>query len=112
VIHTTSIARLNATFRARVAPLARRGRALARRPLTLEHGMSLLGTVSNFCSLQARLGNANGPQTPAMVAGITDHGWTRHELLSCHVPPPRWTPPKQHGRPSRSLQRLVERWCA
>jgi hypothetical protein len=28
--------------------------------------------------------------TPAMAAGITDHGWTMHELLSFHVPLPRW----------------------
>jgi hypothetical protein len=27
-----------------------------------------------------------------MAAAITDHRWTVHELLSFHVPPPRWTP--------------------
>ena len=46
-----------------------------------------------------------------MAAGITDHGWTVQELLSFHVPPPRWTPPKQRGRPSHALKRLIERWC-
>ena len=45
VINTASIERLNATFRARLASLTRRGRALARRTLTLQHGMSLIGTV-------------------------------------------------------------------
>jgi hypothetical protein len=34
------------------------------------------------------------------------------ELLSFHAPLPRWTPPKQRGRPSRAFQRLIERWCS
>ena len=55
-------------------------------------------------------GNMN-LQTPAMAAGITDHCWTVRELLSCRVPPPRWTPPKQRGRPSHALKRLMARWC-
>jgi hypothetical protein len=42
---TADIERLNATFRARVASLTRRSRALARRTLPLQHGMSLIGTV-------------------------------------------------------------------
>jgi hypothetical protein len=37
--------RLNATFRERLAPLARRCRALARHTLTLHEGMCLVGTV-------------------------------------------------------------------
>jgi transposase-like protein/IS1 family transposase len=45
VINTADIERLNATFRERLAALTRRGRALARRPLTLHHGMYLIGTV-------------------------------------------------------------------
>jgi hypothetical protein len=48
--------------------------------------------------------------TPAMASGITDHGGTVRALLSFHVPPPRWTPPKQRGRRSRALQRLIARW--
>jgi len=48
VLTTADIERLNATFRERWAPLARRCRALARCTLTLEHGMSLIGTVDNF----------------------------------------------------------------
>jgi transposase-like protein/IS1 family transposase len=39
VINTAYIERLNATFRERLASLTRRGRALARRTLTLQHGM-------------------------------------------------------------------------
>src|ERR687888_1782174 len=47
VINTAYIERLNATFRERLAPLARRCRALARQPLTLHEGMFLVGTVYN-----------------------------------------------------------------
>ena len=111
VINTAYIERLNATFRARLASLTRRGRALARRTLTLQHGMYLIGTVYNFCTPHASLPHASGGTTPAMAAGITDHCWTVQELLSFHVPPPCWTPPKQRGRPSHAFKRLIERWC-
>jgi transposase-like protein len=111
VINTAYIERLNATFRERLAPLARRCRALARQPLTLHEGMFLVGTVYNFCTSHVSLSDA-GVTTPAMAAGITDHCWTVRELLAFHVPPPRWIPPKRRGRPSHALQRLVERWCS
>ena len=45
VITTASIERLHATFRARLAALPRRGRARARRTVTLHHGMELSGPV-------------------------------------------------------------------
>jgi transposase-like protein/plasmid stabilization system protein ParE len=111
VINTAYIERLNATFRERLAPLARRGRALGRQTLTLHQGMFLVGTVYNFCTPHESL-NAVQKITPAMAAGITDHCWTMRELLSLPVPPPRWTPPKRRGRPSGALQRLIARWCA
>jgi transposase-like protein/IS1 family transposase len=118
VINTAYIERLNATFRERLAPLARRCRALARHTPTLQHGMYLIGTVYNFCTPHASLRLATPgaqrqgvPRTPAMAAGITDHCWSVQELLSYHVPPPRWTPPKQRGRPSHALKRLINRWC-
>jgi transposase-like protein len=107
VINTAYIERLNATFRERLAPLARRCRALARHTLTLRHGMYLIGTVYNFCTPHESLCVAGGKQTPAMAAGITDHCWSVRELLSFHVPPPRWTPPTQRGRPSHALKRLL-----
>src|SRR5215813_8678693 len=110
VINTAYIERLNATFRERLASLTRRGRALARHTTTLQHGMYLVGTVYNFCTPHASL-SAAGATTPAMAAGITDYCWSVHELLSYHVPPPRWTPPKHRGRPSPALKRLMERWC-
>src|SRR2546428_329782 len=112
VINTAYIERLNATFRERLAPLARRSRALARHTLTLQHGMYLIGTVYNFCTPHASLSPTSGWTTPAMAAGITDHCWTVQALLSFHVPPPRWTPPSRRGRPSRALKRLAERWCS
>jgi hypothetical protein len=52
---STDCNRLNATFRERLAPLARRSRALVRRTLTLRHGMYLIGTVYNFCTPHASL---------------------------------------------------------
>jgi hypothetical protein len=45
VITTASIERRNATCRERLAPLARRCRALARQTLTRYEGMFLVGTV-------------------------------------------------------------------
>ena len=111
VIKTASIERLNATFRARLASLTRRGRALARRTVTLQHGMDLLGTVSHFCTPHARLAHGRGGTTPALAAGITEHGWTVQARLSLHVPPSRWTPPTHRGRPSHAFKRLIERWC-
>jgi transposase-like protein/IS1 family transposase len=119
VINTAYIERLHATFRERLASLTRRGRALARHTLTLRHGMYLIATIDNFCTPHESLrdahpavGVAGVARTPAMAAGITNHCWTVQELLSLHVPPSRWTPPKQRGRPSRALKRLVERWCS
>jgi len=111
VINTAYIERLNATFRERLAPLARRCRALARDTQTLHEGMFVVGTVYNFCTPHESL-DPTRKMTPAMTAGITDHCWTVRELLAFHVPPPRWTPPKRRGRPSRAMQRLIERWCS
>jgi transposase-like protein len=111
VINTAYIERLNATFRARLAPLARRCRALARHTLTLHEGMFVVGTVYNFCTPHASLSQAQ-QTTPAMAAGITTHCWTMHALLSFHVPLSRWVPPKRRGRPSRALQHRIKRWCS
>ena len=112
VINTAYIERLNATFRERLVSLTRRGRALARRTLTLQHGMYLIGTVYNFCTPHESLAHAGGGTTPAMAAGITDHCWTVQELLSFHVPPPHWVPPARRGRRAHALQRVMARWCS
>ena len=110
VINTAYIERLNATFRAHLAPLTRRGRAIARTEAALTAGMWLVGTAYNFCwphdSLRllapdpTRLGSGSS-RTPAMAAGLADHPWTLDELLRFQIPLPRWVPPKRRGRPPK-----------
>jgi len=112
MIHTAYIERLNATFRACLAPLGRRGRALARTEAALTAGMYLVGCAYNFCWAHASLRLATRPgsrlrwreRTPAMAAGLTDHRWTMDELLHYQVPLPIWVPPKRRGRPPQHLK--------
>lgn len=112
VLNTAYIERLNATFRERLAFLARRTRRSARRLATVNEGMYLTGALYNFCTLHGSLGLPDGTQqSPAMAAGITDHIWTVSELLHYRVPPPRWEPPRRRGRRSKALQALIDRWC-
>jgi transposase-like protein len=86
-INTSYIERLNATFRAAMAGLTRRGRRLLRREEALEDGMYLTGCVYNFCSehRSLRLRQGQGPKwrprTPAMAAGWADHVWSIREFL-------------------------------
>ncbi len=109
LINTAYIERLNATFRSRLVPLVRRGRALARTEAALTAGMWLVGCAYNFCwyhdSLrrEAPLGTGRHWQelTPAMAAGLTDHPWTMSELLSYRVPLPAWVAPRRRGRPPK-----------
>ena len=110
VINTAYAERLNATFRARLAPLVRRTRAAVHQAATLEAGMWLVGGAYNFCrphrSLR-RLRGADAPpggrwlaRTPAQAAGLTDHRWSLHELLTYPVPD---AVPKRRGRRPRWL---------
>ena len=96
VVNTAYAERLNATFRARLAPLVRRTRAAVHQAPTLEAGMWLVGTSYNSCwphrSLR-RLRSASAPpggrwraRTPAQAAGLSEHPWSLHELLTCPVP--------------------------
>jgi len=109
-IHTAYIERLNATFRSALAPLVRRGRAIAHKSDTLTAGMYLVGSAYNFCwphdSLRrlAPVGSVRKWQerTPAMAAGLTDHPWSMHALLRYQVPLPAWVPPKRRGRPPKA----------
>ena len=111
VINTAYIERLNATFRAHLAPLARRGRALVRTQAMLTAGMYLVGCAYNLCWFHDSLRVAAPPgattkwaqRTPAMAAGLTDHCWTMTELLRYHVPVPAWVAPKRRGRPPKRL---------
>jgi transposase-like protein len=119
-INTAYIERLNATFRQRLASLARRTRALVRQPETLQLGVYVLGCMYNLCtyhdSLRQPFYLAKGGQrwlrrTPAIAAGLTDHCWTVEELFNFRAPPDPWTPPKQPGRRSTETLALMERWC-
>ena len=109
VINTAYIERLNATFRAHLAPLTRRGRAIARTEAALTAGMWLVGTAYNFCwphDSLCHLAPDHAPRkwllrTPAMAAGLTDSCWTLDELLRFQIPLPRWVPPKRRGRPPK-----------
>ena len=120
VINTAYIERLNATFRLRLAWLTRRTRTLAQQSETLSAGLFIVGCFYNMCdahhSLRLRLSVGRFDhrwvqRTPAMAAALTDHIWTIDELLKFNVPPPRWSPPKRRGRPSKELLQLIERWC-
>jgi transposase-like protein len=112
-ITTADIERLHATFRASLAPLVRRGRAIAHTEALLTAGMWLVGCASNFWWLHESL-RVRAPagacwkgqeRTPAIAAGLTNHRWTRLELLRYQVPLPAWVAPKRRGRPpKRALQ--------
>lgn len=119
VINTAYIERLNATFRQRLACLARRSRYIVHQQATLEAGMLIVGCLYNFCdthhALRLRLSVGERGfrwvhRTPALAAGLTDHVWTVDELLLFRIPPPPWRPPKRRGRPSKALLALVEKW--
>lgn len=111
-INTSSIERLNATFRASMCPLVRRGRAIARGEGGLTGWMYLVGCAYNFCWEHDSLRVADEPggqlkwvaRTPAMAAGLTDHCWTMDELLSQPIPLPPWVAPKRRGRPPKRVQ--------
>jgi len=117
-LNVAYIERLNATFRMRLAPLARRTRAPVRQTKTLHKAMYVVGCIYNFCTEHDSLripGILGGrrkwlPRTPAMAADITDHCWTVKELL-CHcVPPPAWVPPKRRGRPPKAVALARAAW--
>ena len=118
-LNTAFIERINATFRSRLASLARRSRALLRNPDTLEPLMFLMGCIYNFCTFHKSLrlpGIVGGrkwiPRTPAIAAGLTDHIWSVKELLLFRVPLPAWTPPIHRGRRSRAELALIARWSS
>ena len=114
-INTSYIERLNATFHAALCPLVRRGRALVRGEGVLTGWMYLVGCAYNFCWEHDSLRVAAEPgerlkwrsRTPAMAAGLTDHRWTMHELLSYPIPLPPWVAPKRRGRPPKRFQAPV-----
>jgi transposase-like protein len=112
-IPTADIERLNATVRASLPLLVRRGRAIAHTEAVLTAGMWLGGCADNCCWRHESLRVAAPAgacwkwqeRTPAMAAGLTNHRWTMLELLRYQVPLPAWVAPKRRGRPpKRALQ--------
>jgi len=112
-VNTASSERLHATFRSRLVSLVRRTRSGARRHRMVPLGMDLVGTVDNCWTPHDTLTNAQGHRcTPAMAASLTHHVWTVAAWLHVHVPPPRWQPPKQRGRRSKALHKVIEQWAS
>jgi len=109
-INTSYIERLNATFRANLQGLVRRGRALLHEPGRMQAGISLLGCVYNFCwahdSLRERAPLACGKKwvsrTPAQAAGLTDRHWSVRQLLEKRLPPATWKAPRKKCRSRRA----------
>jgi len=105
--NTADLARLHATCPASLAPLVRRGRALAHTEAVLSAGLWLVGCASNFCWVHERLRQrapAGAPwtwqaHTPALAARLSDHRWTTRELFDDQVPLAVWVAPKRRGRP-------------
>jgi hypothetical protein len=100
--------------------LVRRTRTLAQRSETLVAGMFITGCFYNFCDyhhglrLKLSVGSFRHhwvQRTPAIAAKLTDHRWTYLELFAFKVPPPRWSPPIQRGRPSQAMLDLTQRWA-
>lgn len=114
-VNTAYIERLNATFRARLTPLVRRGRALLREESRLQAGMYLVGCAYNFCWAHDSLRQAAPPgaapkwreRTPAMAAGLTDHRWGLGEMLAHRVVPERWKAPRVQPRRHRRAEAAV-----
>jgi transposase-like protein len=106
-INTAYIERLNASFRACLAPLARRSRCALHRPALLTAAMYLVGMAYNYCwpheslRLPSPSAATSRERTPAMAAGLTDHCWSLRELLAYRIPPALWVAPKRRGRPPK-----------
>ena len=105
-INTAFVERLNLDIRQRVAAIGRRGNTRCQGEAGLRDQWVLFQGYHNFvwphASLRQaldepirppRMGSAKLwlPCTPAMAAGLTDHGWTRKEVLLYRVPP--WPQP-------------------
>jgi hypothetical protein len=77
--------------------------------------MYLVGRAYNLCWEHDSLRVAAEPgvrlkwraRTPAMAAGLTDHRWTMHELLSYAIPLSPWVALTRRERPPRRLQAPV-----
>jgi IS1 family transposase len=106
-INTACVERLNLDIRQRVAAIGRRVHTLCQDEAGLRDQLTLFQVYHNFVLPHASLRqpllrpqppNGRGsakvwrPCTPAMAAGLTDHVWSRTEVLCYRVPP--WPPPQ------------------
>jgi transposase-like protein len=112
-INTADIERLHATFRASLALLVRRGRAIAHTEAVVTAGMWLVEGADHCCWRHQSLRLAAPAaalwkwqaRTSAMAAGLRHHRWTMLELMRYHGLLPAWVAPKRRGRPpKRALQ--------
>lgn len=118
-INTAYIERLNATFRANLTSLVRRGRALLHQEGRVQAGMYLVGCAYNWCwehdSLRVAAAAGTGRKwqgrTPAMAAGLTDHKWELEGLLRWRVVPAVWKAPRKRVRRRRRKVSEVPRAC-
>jgi IS1 family transposase len=105
-INTAFVERLNLSLRQHVAAIGRRVSTLCKGEEGLHQQLALYHVYYNFCLPHASLrqalpqplpthgtGSAKRwqPRTPAMAAGLTEHGWTLREVLLFRVPP--WPQP-------------------
>lgn len=119
-INTAYIERLNATFRASLTGLVRRGRALLHQERRVQAGMYLVGSSYNWCWEHDSLRVAAAPaakrkwqgRTPAMAAGLTDHRWDLEELLRWRVVPAVWKAPRKRVRRRRRQAAAAPPACA
>ena len=101
-INTSLVERFNLSLRQHVAAIGRRTSTLCKGEAGLRQQLALYHVYYNFvlphASLRQRLaapvatkghGSAKQwwPCTPAMAAGLTDHGWSLKEVLLFRVPP-------------------------
>jgi len=101
-INTAFVERLNLSLRQPVAAIGRRVSTLCKGEDGMRQQLALYHVYYNFClphtSLRQPLPqpvptNGTGsakmwqPQTPAMAAGLTEHVWSRREVLLFRVPP-------------------------
>jgi transposase-like protein/IS1 family transposase len=81
-INTAYIERFNGTMRERLASLTRKCRHANRHLEPFQWGMYVIGCTYNLCWPHHQIG-----QTPARVAGLTDHTWSIKEVLTYKVTP-------------------------
>jgi hypothetical protein len=105
-LHTAFVERLNVSLRQHVTAMGRRVATRCKHEDGVRPQLPLYHVYYNFCLPHASVrqplpqplpthgtGSAKRwqPQTPAMAAGLPDHGWTLRAVLLCRVPP--WPQP-------------------